>query len=221
MIALLLACATPEHADVVLDAPGADPDVPFGDPAMAANGADGAGCCAGGTDVYSLTLDGRRPHLVLGFSGRAVVDGPGPDLVVFENAFDVRGGGRFMDPVVVGVSADGERFVDFPHAYLAADPASWSDDPEDWQGFAGVTPTLAGPDGPPAHHRRAGGDRFDLADLPEGPERTAVLERGVIAIRLVPAGTIVDPATGAPHPVDPVSDGPDIDAVYAWSFGEP
>lgn len=216
----LAACGGSDWADEIFSAPGADPSVPFGDPLLAVDGADGGGCCSGSTDVYSLTLDGRRPELVLGFSDRVVVDGPGPDLVVFENPFEVSGGGVFMDLVVVGVSPDGERFVDFPHAYLADDPTAWSSDPDLWEGFAGRTPTLLQDGAPDARSRRAGGDRFDLQDLPAGPVTDELLASGVLAIRLSPAGLRSDPQTDRPFPVDPVSDGPDIDAVYAWSFAE-
>ncbi len=219
MIALLLlGCHGVDFADEVIAAPGADPAVLYGDPALAANGARGGGCCAGSTDVYSLTLDGARPELVLGFSGRVVRDGPGTDLVVYENPFLIDGGGVFVDPLIVGVSPDGERFVDFPHRYLAPDPAVWSDDPDHWEGFAGITPTLLEEPEGPADDPATGGDRFDLQDLPAGPVRDAVLSTGVLAVRLVPAGLVEDPATGMPYPVAEVSNGPDIDAVYAWRF---
>lgn len=218
MILFLLACSGPDWADVVLDAPGADPEAPYGDPALATNGARGGGCCAGGTDVYSLRLDGSRDHLVVAFSDRVVVDGPGDDLVVFENPFDIAGGGTFMDPIVVGVSPDGERFVDFPVQFGRP---TYSDDPLDWEGFAGLTPVehdVDDPDAPSPDDEASGGDRFDLFDLPEGEVRDEVLDMGVLAVRLRPAGLVTDPTTGAPFPTDPVSDGPDIDAVYAWHF---
>lgn len=211
----------PAWADVVLDAPGADPDEPFGDPTLAVNGARGSGPTAGGMDVYSLRLDDRRPHVVVGWSGRVIVDGPGADLVVFENAFDIASGGRFMDPTVVSVSADGETFAAFPHATGMIEATS---DPADWIGFAGVTPTqlhVDHVDGPTADDPSSGGDRFDLADLPDGPVRDAVLRDGVLAVRLEGAGRVEDPATGDTFPTDPVANGPDIDAVYAWSFDTP
>lgn len=198
MILLALACA-PESpwADEVVAAPGADPSSAFGDPALAANGARGGGTGAGGVDVYSLHLDGPREELVLSFSEHVVVDGEGPDLVVFENAFEVRGGGNFMDPVIVAVSEDGETFVEFPHRFEGTE---YDPDPAAWTGFAGIHPVRHDTDDrrtPAVDDPEAGGDRFDLADV--GLDF-------VTHIRL-------RPAKGFPH--DAVSDGPDIDAVYA------
>jgi hypothetical protein len=217
VIALLLACA-PEvpWADVVVSAPGADDSV-FGDPERAANGARGGGCCQGSIDVYSLSPTKGRTELVLGFA-EPVFDGTGDDLVVFENPFEIRDApGRFMDPVVVSVSHDGESWATFPHEYRAADPAAWSADPEDWVGFAGTTPTLLDEQDNPVDafdREAAGGDGFDLASLPEDGLRAPLLESGVLFVRLVPAALVENPETGSPYPADPVSDGPDIDAVY-------
>lgn len=208
-----------DWADVVLEAPGADASVAFGDPAAAANGARGRGLTSGGTDVYSLTLDDTRPYLTLGFSGRAVLDQPGDDLVVFENPFDISGGGRFMDQVIVSVSPDGVAFVAFPVVYGLE---TYSDDPLDWEGFAGTTPTLLDEDAPdttPADDPLSGGDRFDLNDLPSGDLRDQILARGAVAVRMTSVALHVDPITERPFPTDPVSNGPDIDAVYAWTFG--
>jgi hypothetical protein len=196
-------------------------DGPFGDPSLAANGARGAGCCAGGTDVYSLNPTKGRDLLVLAFD-RPVLDGSGDDLTVFENPFDIGGDPttRFMDPVVVSVSADGEDWVAFPHEYTAPDPTTWSSDPTHWRGFAGITPVLLDEDADaPAlasDRDAAGGDAFDLVDLPDTPAARAIWQDGVHFVRLEPATVWLDPATGAPYPADPVSDGPDIDAVYGW-----
>lgn len=180
-------------AQIVVEAPGADPSAPFGDPEAAANGVRAGGCCSGSTDVYSLHLDGARTHLVLAFD-EPVVDGEGADLVVFENPFEIAGGGVFIDPVVVEVSVDGDVFEPFPYEA----PATYSSDPGDWSGLGGVTPGAFDVDDattPDAHLEEAGGDRFDLADL------------GLDAITHVRLR--VDPSL----PVDPVSDGPDIDGV--------
>ncbi|MEZ4318960.1 MAG: LIC_13355 family lipoprotein [Myxococcota bacterium] len=219
MIALLVGCGTQvPWADTVVSAPGADDSV-FGDPALAANGAHGNGCCAGGIDVYSLNPALGRTELVLRF-GEPVLDGPGDDLAVFENAFGIDGSDeRFMDPVIVSVSADGERFAAFPHDYTAPDPTVFSADPEHWVGFAGLTPVLLDEASNPvsaADRDLAGGDAFDLADLPESEATDAILESGARYVRLVPATLEMHPATGLPFPADPISDGPDIDAVYTW-----
>ncbi len=223
-------CSATPWADTVISAV-AD-DGLYGDPSLAANGARGAGCCAGGTDVYSIDPDRGRPDLVLRFD-RPVMDGPGDDLAVFENPFTIEPDSegreqRFMDPVVVSVSADGEAWAVFPHHYDAPDPTRWSADPTHWVGFAGITPVLLNEDDneddnedapePIAASDReaAGGDGFDLASLPESPATAGVVETGVRFVRLEPATAYTDPTTGQPYPADPISDGPDIDAVYGW-----
>src|SRR4051812_26057798 len=56
------------------------PDVIYGPP-------HGAGTYAGSTDVLSL---GARGSIIVGFGGGEIVDGDGPDLLVFENAFRIK-----------------------------------------------------------------------------------------------------------------------------------
>ena len=53
------------------------PEIVFGPP-------DGRGNSSGSLDVLSLGAGGE---IVLGFGDRAIVDGPGPDFIVFENSF--------------------------------------------------------------------------------------------------------------------------------------
>lgn len=128
------------------------PDIVLGPP-------QGAGPDAGGTDVASLGCGGT---IVLGFSGEGIVDGPGPDLLVFENPFRVGdGSATFAEPGEVAASEDGETFVAWP-----CDPMGDGGPPP--PGCAGVTPVLAGPNAPdvdPTNPDEAGGDAFDLADL--------------------------------------------------------
>ena len=202
MMVLLWACAPDvRFATEVVDAPGADPTVDFGDPRLAANGVP-ASISGGSTDVYSLTAE--RPWLTLGFEGSRILNVDGPDFVVFENPFVIGAGPDvFVDPVVVEVSADGMDFVPFPH--LA--PVAYTWDPEAWFGFAGVTPTML--DLAPADDPASGGDRFDLDQLDESPIKDQIMREGILQIRLSPGG-----------PTDPIADGPDIDAVYAWSFDD-
>ena len=107
----------------------------------------------GGTyDVASLGCEGE---IVLRFDPPGIVDGPGPDLIVFENAFST----DFPEPGEVAVSEDGETWSVF-----ACDPVAL-------EGCAGVTPTLALPDSgiDPRDPARAGGDAFDLSDLADAP----------------------------------------------------
>ena len=199
---LLVGCTNgAPWADVVIDAPGADQELDgFSDPHFAVNGARGGGLSAGGTDVYSLDRDGPRTHLVVGFSDLQVVDGEGPDFVVFENAFQISSGGNFMDPTLVEVSRDGEVWHPFPATFAGT---TYDNDPALWEGFAGIQPVVHDVDDrstPDVDDPEAGGDRFDLADL--GLD-------SVTQIRL-------SAAPGVPN--EPVSNGPDIDAVYALNY---
>jgi hypothetical protein len=110
-------------------------------PAIVLGPPRGSGAFEGSTDVFSLGLDG---WIVLEFADNVVVDGPGPDLTVFENAFLPRGlvtQNPFAEPGLVSVSADGVNFVAFPCA---------SDAPPFYAGCAGVYPVFANADDPGA-----------------------------------------------------------------------
>lgn len=101
----------------------------------------------GSLDVLSLGCGGE---VTLFFDDPAIVDGPGPDFIVYENPLAV-GDGAFIEPARVYASPDGEAWYGFP-----CDPAG------DAPGCAGVTPAVA--DAEPTN-LDAGGDAFDLADL--------------------------------------------------------
>jgi hypothetical protein len=191
-------------ADLLIWAPTAS-NGPYGDPESAVNGVRGGGRWAGSVDVFALG-HAADEGLIVGFDP-PVIDGDGPDLAVFENPFDVRGGGgRFFDPVVVEVSADCDTFVEFPHT---CEPGGWTADPTAFPGFAGLTPVHLHEEDNPVDPLSddAGGDRFDLADL--GDDAPAE----VACVRLTSASAWLDP-DGVPCPHDPVSTGPDIDGVY-------
>jgi len=106
----------------------------------------GSGAAAGSLDVVSLGLGGSITVEL----GVDVVDGPGSDLIVFENPFV-----GFLETGQVAVSADGQTFVAF-----ACDPATQV-------GCAGVNPVKASPDNgtDPTDPTAAGGDAFDLATI--------------------------------------------------------
>jgi hypothetical protein len=115
----------------------------------------GGGARRGSLHVLSL---GRGGVITLRME-RDVVDGPGVDLLVFENAFIMNSSGTvFAEPAEVSVSLDGDTFTAFPCDHLVAP----------YQGCAGVQPVLApGADGgiSPTDPAEAGGDGFDLADV--------------------------------------------------------
>jgi len=174
---------------VVSFAPG--PGAGFGTaslPEIVLGPPSGGGAERGSTDVVSLGVGGA---IVLEIGGAGIVDGPGPDLIVFENAFYAGGDPArpFAEPGVVAVSADGTTFVEFP-CDATAPP---------YEGCAGRTPVYAAPDNgiDPADPTVAGGDSFDLADL------------GVPFARFV---RIRDAALG---PAFPDTAGFDLDAVVA------
>lgn len=101
----------------------------------------------GTMDTVSLGCGGQ---LTLGFVDPGIVDGPGPDFIVFENPFP-----GFPEPARVEVSQDGCTFLPFPC------------DPVTLEGCAGITPVLANQsnDIDPSDPTQAGGDAFDLEDL--------------------------------------------------------
>ncbi len=104
----------------------------------------------GSLDVLALGCDGQ---ITLYFDDPAIVDGPGPDLVIFENPIPL-GDATFAEPARVLVSADGREWHAFP-CDPAGDPAL--------RGCAGVA--LVDPDADPDDPAHAGGDAFDLAEL--------------------------------------------------------
>ncbi|WP_437616700.1 hypothetical protein WMF20_22420 [Sorangium sp. So ce834] len=124
------------------------PNIAFGPP-------KGGGCCGGSTDVVSL---GNGGTVTLGFSGNLIVDGPGPDFIVFENPFETGPTSVFAELATVEVSQNGVDWIAFPCTAAAAPYGS----------CAGWHPVLANPDTnilDPTDPEVAGGDAFDLADL--------------------------------------------------------
>jgi hypothetical protein len=120
------------------------PNVVFGPPESPGNG-------GGSLDVLSLGAGGE---IVVTFRSLDVVDGPGVDLLVFENPFS-----GWAETGVVGVSEDGETWVEWP---CAAEDAAGG-----YPGCAGVALVYASStNGVDARDPdAAGGDRFDLADI--------------------------------------------------------
>lgn len=110
----------------------------------------------GSLDVLSL---GGGGEIAFGFGGNAIVDGPGADFIVFENAFYEGGDptAPYAEPGVVSVSEDGQTWVDFPcheDAYPYTGCAGWHETHSSPQnGISPLDPAVAG------------GDAFDLADV--------------------------------------------------------
>jgi hypothetical protein len=78
----------------------------------------GGGSGQGSTDVVSL---GSGGSIVLTFAPNAIVDGPGPDFIVFENPFWIGGdpNNPYAEPGEISVSDDGTTWTTFPCAPTA------------------------------------------------------------------------------------------------------
>lgn len=127
------------------------PDVVFGPPAP-------SGDAAPSLDVLSL---GAQGELVLGFGEVVIKDGPGPDFVVFENPFWVKG-----DPT--------QPYAELAEVQVSADGAAWyaftcdrvGDGRGQFPGCAGWRPTKGfDPWAAPLDPSTSGGDPFDLAEV--------------------------------------------------------
>jgi hypothetical protein len=98
-------------------------------------------------DICSMGLGGE---ITVGFKNGVLLDRPGADFIIFENAFDYAFGRRYAEPAKVSVSSNGVDFILFPYDSLSL------------QGCAGVQPTIATQ---PFSPDSCGGDRFDLATI--------------------------------------------------------
>ena len=150
------------------------PDVVLGPP-------QGQGPNGGSLHVLSLGRDGQ---IVLGFDDVPIVDGPGVDVLVFENACP-----GWPELGIVSVSEDGDTWFEWP-----CEPTNVE---EQYPGCAGVNAVLSHPDNDisPTDPEQAGGEGFDLADL-------GLTEAWFI--RITDAGT---------NPYEGSSGGFDLDAV--------
>jgi len=120
---------------------------PFGETRLVFGTPHGAAPLGGG-DVLSLGLHGE---IVLQFD-TPILNGSGPDFIVYENAFM-----GWVELGEVSVSQDGMRFATFPCSMT----------PPDYVGCAGVHPVFPLPPMPeggytPAQLLAIGGDPFDL-----------------------------------------------------------
>jgi hypothetical protein len=156
-------------------------------PAVVLGPPQGDGEYSGSQDVVSLGAkvnsdSGRTaPYggsITLEFTDNIVVNGPGADFTIFENAFRIPETDLyFVEPAIVEVSADGRHFYQFPVDFVPHynpdgslnlfNPFTYA------SGFAGVHPVYANstiPSSPsPTNPLKSGGDVFDLSDLPGAP----------------------------------------------------
>ena len=172
-------------ADQLISFNPLDPNDAFGSdslPQIVLGAPAGTGEFFGSTDVVSIHAkaneDGGQsaPYggsITLGFDDNIVVNGPGADFTVFENAFRLAGTDTYwMEPAVVEVSADGLNFYRFPFDFVPhfddeggldlRNPFSYS------SGFAGVKPVFSNAGTPdPTNPALSGGDQFDLSAITE------------------------------------------------------
>lgn len=210
----------PQFADILIQASGVS-GKGYGNPLNALNGVNGAGLNAGGLDVFSLNF-AKDGMLIAAFSQGVVCNGPGIDLNVFENGFrQIPSNALFFEPVVVSVSFDGVTYEDFPHSYLGTSRLSDVVDQKNWLGFAGMSPVLYnelshnfvdhGID--PLDPLLAGGDGFDLDDLPDTVTGVTIKTHGFRYIKLIGA-----PKLGFPSSPNSFGGMADIDGIYAKRF---
>ena len=173
------------------------------------------------TGSLAVMSVGHGGTITLEFTDNEIVDGPGPDLIVFENPFfctsvpasDADPYSVFAEPGIVEVSEDGVTFTRFPFdASALAQVTSLCTDKAllgRLIGLFGITPNFTGnwtvPDDPlvfdpaaPGGVSGHGGDAFDLATV------------GLTRARYV---RLIDP--NLPIGIPGSSEGFDLDAVVA------
>jgi hypothetical protein len=136
-------------------------------PQIIQGGPQGSGENGSSSDVLSLGVKGE---LVVDFGPFDIVDGPGPDFIVFENAFLVAPFAPFSEPAIVGVSAEMDSAADFHEFPCDLSITQGQPETSSWPfpGCAGVQPVRANVKSntiSPLDPTTAGGDAFDLATL--------------------------------------------------------
>jgi len=122
------------------------------------NDDDGASAPYGG----SITLE---------FNDNIIVNGTGPDFIIFENVFFTKGDleQRWIEPAIVSVSQDGRQFHIFPYDFVPhyKDGVINHSNPHCYKkGFAGINPVYSNNGSPdPRKWPEAGGDAFDLNEI--------------------------------------------------------
>jgi hypothetical protein len=116
----------------------------------------GGGAQKGSLDVVSLGVGGE---IVLSFAPNAIVDGPGPDFIVFENPFYIGGNPMtpYAEPGEVSVSDDGTTWATYPctaTSYPYGECAGWH-----------AVYSAPGNGISPVDPATAGGEAYDLSDV--------------------------------------------------------
>lgn len=143
----------------------------------------------GSTDVVSLGDGGR---IEVSFRDNVVFDGPGDDLVIFENPFHIG-------------SETGELFTEYAYVEVSLDGSAWTRfpvDPVTGEGLAGGNAVL--PDAVDPLAADTGGDRFDIGVLGLAFVRH---------VRLIDAGSEIEDVGNQVPPAN--QGGFDLDAAAA------
>jgi hypothetical protein len=100
-------------------------------------------------EIQSLGMGGE---IIVGFKNKLLINGPGADFTIFENAFiNPINNGYFAEPGKIAVSRDGITYYVFKY------------DSTNLKGLAGISPTFSDKD--PFNPSESGGDAFDLSDV--------------------------------------------------------
>ena len=153
----------------------------------------GGGTAMGSLDVLSL---GNGGSIVVSFEPNAIVDGPGPDFIVFENPFLYGSPPHpYAEPGQVSVSDDGVTWLAYACTATNASGPPYGT-------CAGWNPVFSNPSNgiSPFDVSRAGGEAFDLKDLGLTHARY---------VKIVDQGGEACPSTG----LKPTNNGFDLDAI--------
>jgi hypothetical protein len=147
------------------------------------------------SDPNQICSFGFGGEIIVAFNEFEIVDGPGPDFTIYENAFiNPINKKIFAEPAMVSVSDDGITFYHFPF------------DSATLVGCAGITPTNGDKDC--YNPRESGGDKFDLA--------TVGLSRAkYIKIKDITTMLLDNPQH---YYYDPILSGFDLDAVIGLNL---
>lgn len=127
----------------------------------------GGGTSQGSLDVVSL---GSGGSIEVTFAPNAIIDGPGPDFIVFENPFWIGGNASevYAEPGEISVSDDGKTWTPFP-CNPTFDPGAGDGTgtapPYGACGGWGIVYSTPQNGISPFDPTKAGGNAYDLADI--------------------------------------------------------
>ena len=214
----------------------------FGDPTKATNKICGSGWNTGSTDVYSTEnsseCESGEECIVLEWTGKKVTNETGIDFVVYENPFltGSNPNSRFLEPVIVEVSADGSNWCGWNPSYSGGSSNTDLRNPGNYSDLAAITPvefkqsdsnTLTASDlftevtDSHGTHLKGGGDGFDLNASSFGNTgsgcnttlRDSIRSSGFVYIRLTTAYS--RNSSSFPMSSDSFDQKADIDGVVA------